>query len=51
MIKKCKKCGLEVDTNKYKRCPRCNSIIDIPKKCGECKGCGLHYGNKEGKCC
>ncbi|SHJ73427.1 hypothetical protein SAMN02745883_00303 [Caminicella sporogenes DSM 14501] len=49
MIKECKKCGFKVDISKTKRCPRCNSLVDVPKKCSECKGCSI-YGGKKEKC-
>lgn len=39
---KCKNCGLEVDCEKFHRCPRCNSVIKLPKKCGDCKGCSIY---------
>lgn len=44
---KCKKCGMEVDGNTYKRCPRCNTILHIPLKCSECKGCRLYKANSK----
>lgn len=39
---RCNKCGMEVDVSTYKRCPRCNTIINIPLKCSECKGCSIY---------
>ncbi len=37
----CKKCGCKIDDPKMERCPRCYSILNTPKKCEDCKGCGL----------
>lgn len=47
MIIKCNNCGFQVDSNEFKRCPRCNTIVGKSKKCEECKGCSIF--NKE-KC-
>lgn len=44
---KCKKCGMKVDVSTYKRCPRCNTILNIRLKCSECKGCSIYkFGGK-----
>lgn len=37
---KCPTCKIEVD-NKSTRCPRCMTLLKIPKKCEECNGCNL----------
>ena len=37
----CKTCGYKVEDHKLDRCPRCYSIIQVPKKCSDCQGCSL----------
>ncbi len=37
----CPNCKLETKENKDGRCPRCYTILKVPPKCEDCKGCSL----------
>lgn len=37
----CPNCKLEVKDDSTGRCPRCYTILKVPKKCEDCKGCSL----------
>ncbi|WP_432665298.1 hypothetical protein R9X47_03385 [Wukongibacter baidiensis] len=44
---KCKSCGMEIKDDSFLRCPRCNTIINLPQKCSECNGCSLFNDSKK----
>lgn len=44
----CKKCGYHVK-EEVTRCPRCYSLLVVPKKCEDCQGCGIFKKECEDK--
>ncbi len=50
MILECKNCRIKVDSEKFKRCPRCNEVIKVPIKCENCKGRSIFKLNKNKSC-